>query len=402
MKPAYIYVSHFFPSPTNWRGAFCYDFVVALKKLNLFDVHVFVPGADSDYEYGGLVVHGFKMVGLPSAVLPNLFNDLNGRIFLNAVARAGIDLANVAVCHESNASLASLPFAVKKVNPICLAIMHHHDPGSIGVRIGRLHRFLWQRAASLLPRRKYFENMDLHVFNSTITEKSFRMFPDCSWTEFEDYRMCGNGLQKFKPLKLKDSVVLHYGVDKTIFYPDDTVVPSRKIKHQFRIGCVANLESWKDPVTLVKASVEVNKKFPVQLRVVGSGPDVPEMKRLASEGNLDLEILEEVQHPQLPAFYRSLDLFVLPSYFEGFGCVFTEAHSCGVPFITCEGQGMDDLISEQDRHVWLCKQRDADDLASKIMYYIENRPKQILTEDQDINKLVGTFAQKVLELISAQ
>ena len=82
---------------------------------------------------------------------------------------------------------------------------------------------------------------------------------------------------------------------------------------------------------------------------------------------------------------------MLPSVFEGFGCVYTEAHACGVPFIACEGQGMDDLICPEERSLWLCKPHDPDDLARKILHFCEKRPVQRLVEDQDIDMLIGGF-----------
>ena len=43
---------------------------------------------------------------------------------------------------------------------------------------------------------------------------------------------------------------------------------------------------------------------------------------------------------------------MLPSFFEGFGCVLLEAHACGVPFMTCCGQGERNTPPE-DKDKWL-------------------------------------------------
>lgn len=97
--------------------------------------------------------------------------------------------------------------------------------------------------------------------------------------------------------------------------------------------------------------------------------------------------------------YRRWDLFVLPCYFEGFGCVFTEAWSCGTPFIGCEGQGIEDIIKHEDRHLWLAKPKDDDDLADKILAYYENRPKQVLSGAVDFDTLMSKFLKKVEEIM---
>ena len=124
---------------------------------------------------------------------------------------------------------------------------------------------------------------------------------------------------------------------------------------------------------------------------VGSGPERARCEAYAKEKGIDAEFRDEVRHEELASFYRELDLFVLPSYFEGLGCVYTEAWACGVPFIACEGQGIEDLIAPEDRSKWLCKPMDAVDLARKIAAYIQNRWEQKLIDAIDIDTIVGRF-----------
>ena len=129
----------------------------------------------------------------------------------------------------------------------------------------------------------------------------------------------------------------------------------------------------------------------IKILFVGSGETMERCRQVAVELGVDAEFRTEVRHEQLAAFYREIDLFVLPSYFEGFGCVYLEAWACGVPFIGCEGQGIDDMIYPEDRKLWLAKPKDADNLAEKIRYYIATRPEQRLTGEIEINHLVAGF-----------
>ena len=255
--------------------------------------------------------------------------------------------------------------------------------------------------------RRLHERMDCHVFISEAARRSFLEAPDASWTMYADYKKQMRGLP-YRPARIKDSVILHNGVDKGIFKVERVGEGGQRTDNSFIIGCVGNFQELKGQETLIRAVARVNEvevekiggRRRVEILFVGSGERLETCWRLAEELGVDAEFLREVSHEKLADFYRGLDLFVLPSTFEGFGCVYTEAHSCGVPFIACEGQGTDDIIPIEDRGKWLCKQNDPEDLARKIGDYISRvergeHVEQRLNEDQDIDILVGKFAEEI-------
>ncbi|MBQ4439752.1 MAG: glycosyltransferase family 4 protein, partial [Kiritimatiellae bacterium] len=380
-KPVYLYVTPFFPSPETWRGAYCFDFVKALKRLRPdLRVEVFVPGKGDDYEIDGIKVWRFPTHELPSNILPFLFHRHNEKSFLAALARAGVDLRNVKICHGHTANFLIYPLAAKRVNPQIKTLLHHHDPQSFGLNLGILRR-CWLYNMYLFPvLRRLHEQIDTHVFISESVKRSFLQAPRTDGCVYDDYIKQMRFLP-YRSVRIKDFVVLHNGVDDKLFAPKSheksegtltigcignfaplkdqpTILRAvgmvraereRESCRRIIIGCVGNFGDWKSQETLIRAFKVIMSEHPdlqIKIRFVGSGEYLEPCKKLAADlGLLDnIEFLSEVGHEHLPDFYRSLDLFVLPSYFEGFGCVFTEAWSCGVPFITCEGQGMDDLI----------------------------------------------------------
>lgn len=392
-RPVYLVVTPFFPSPETWRGAYCYDFVKALMRTGKYDVRVFVPGNGPDYDYQGVHVYRFSVKHLPSNIFPFLFLKWNQRSFLNKVKSLGIDTKDVSVCHGHTASYAIYPLVVKKKKPQCLTLLHHHALQSFGLGNGIL-RHCWPYNLIQYPILRYFhEQIDVHIFISRAVQRSFVAAPDASWMDYQDYRKQMRGLGFYHSPKIKKSIILHNGVDCWQFKPKSKMQSST-----FTIGCVGNFSELKDQIGLLKALALIKYLLGEwKLKLVGSGTIEDEMRALiASEGlEANVEFISEMDHTQLSEFYRSLDLFVLPSWFEGFGCVFTEAYACGVPFITCEGQGMDDLIPECERHLWLCKQRNPQDLAEKVLYYYRNHPTQHLAGAIDIDVLVHNFVDDI-------
>ena len=114
------------------------------------------------------------------------------------------------------------------------------------------------------------------------------------------------------------------------------------------------------------------------------------MNFIQKEGlNAYFEFHEEVMHEKLPEFYHSLDLFVLPSYFEAFGCVYAEAYCCGVPFIAVEGQGISEII--EDGYKWMIKKGDYQQLANLIEKCMTTPSSQTLSIDLDIDVLIKQY-----------
>ena len=89
--------------------------------------------------------------------------------------------------------------------------------------------------------------------------------------------------------------------------------------------------------------------------------------------------------------HNTLDLFVLPSYWDSFGCVYVEAYACGVPFMTAKGTGITELISETDFEKWVIEPHDYIALARNIKNYMNKHEKQILNSAIDIDTLVRNY-----------
>ena len=401
-KPVYLYVTPFFPSPTSWRGAFSLDFVKALMRTGRYDVRVFVPGAGADYEIDGVRVFRFPTRRPPSNVFPLLFAERNRRQFLGTVSRAGINLSDVAVCHANTANFGIYPLAVKKQNPACQTLLHHHDLASFGLNPGRLHRCWLHNVVQYPIFRRLHEAIDLHVFISEASRKNFLRVPRTDGTTYADYRAQYRGLGFYRSPRIRRSLVLHNGVDTSIFNASGRVGrATRKGDAAFVIGCVGNIQDLKSQDVLIRAMGRVCRSgadLPrIRVVFVGSGEREALCRRLADEeqsasgGRVVFEFRREVTHEKLPDFYRSLDLFVLPSRFEGFGCVYTEAYACGVPFICCRGQGISELTPDE----WMIDSGDVAGLSEKIAWVIRARPEMRLTGEWRIDPLVRRFVDKI-------
>lgn len=394
----YIVVTPFFPTPDSYRGCFVLDAVKALKRNSDYRVGVFVPyqpgKPQPEYEVNGITVHRFPMLQMPSYFFNGLSNGLNGRLFVKALEKAGIKPSDVSVCHAHTSVFGALALALKRKNPKIKTLLQHHDLDPYTIRNGKLASWLPNLYYRASAARKVAEKIDLHVCISKAVERNLRHFPELNpQIHFEPYNSKLRKLKRFRTPAIKASGVLYNGVNTAVFNA------SGRTGHDgFRIGCIANFQDLKDYSSLLKAlKLLRDKGIDFQAELVGSGGELQGCKTFVEDNGMQnmVTFVAEMPHDKLADFYRSLDLFVLPSAFEGLGCVYTEAWSCGTPFIACQGQGIADYIYPEDAHLWLAKPGDYKDLAAKIEYYIQNRQQQRLCHPVDIDVLMKAFIQKL-------
>ena len=96
--------------------------------------------------------------------------------------------------------------------------------------------------------------------------------------------------------------------------------------------------------------VEACSQIPnIQLRIVGKcSPEVEsELKAIASENNQGgwLNIVGEVDHDGVLAEFLQADMFVFPSYTEGFPNVILEAMACGCPIVSSDVGAIPEMLN---------------------------------------------------------
>jgi len=195
-------------------------------------------------------------------------------------------------------------------------------------------------------------------------------------------------LSKVNP-RLKVDII-PMGVDSKLFTPrkrNSLIRKKYKISGHFLLF-VGRLSPEKGINYLISAMQEISKSFSdAKLLVVGSGSVEPELKEYANRLELNKNILfvGNIPNEKLPEYYATADIFVSPSIREGFGLTFVEAQLSGcVPVGTSVG-GIKDII-ENGKTGLLCKPCDAEDLAKKVIFLMENlEDRKKISENAKIN-----------------
>lgn len=350
-----VYVTPYFPGPGSWRGGFAYDAVRALQAHGE-DVRVLLATASAGgaYVYGGVEVVPFRHREGFAQAFQFLFSRANAAAFASALSRLAADGSRPVTVHLNTPALAPYAEVAKRLFPKARTIVQFHQSGlPISFACGRFGRL---PVLSALKRRLQLSAVARADELRFVSEAQCRRF-----LALEEVR---------RALASGDRAVTvrHNPVDGSLF------APGRRAPHEgapITVGCVANFFAWKGQDALIRAAARLRSGCSARdFRFVflGSGPTLVRCRELAARLGLGdtVGFLPERDHLEMPEFYRSLDLLVLPSSGEAFGSVCAEAKACGVPFAVSEDAGVAETMTADERERLTFAAGDADAIASVI------------------------------------
>jgi phosphatidylinositol alpha-1,6-mannosyltransferase len=160
----------------------------------------------------------------------------------------------------------------------------------------------------------------------------------------------GVNVEQFRPLHIKKS-------------SDQFIISSLSRIHKFK-GFDQVLEA------LCLLPIDIQKR--VTWHIGGTGPYLNEFQEKVTDTKVHVEFKGFIPDQELAEFYNQSHIFVLftqdipqQNSVEGFGLVFLEAQSCGIPVLGTKTGGIPDAI-EQGNGGWLLEQNDVVGLSQHI------------------------------------
>ena len=371
----------FFPDEGSFRGSYIYDQAVAINEiadLNLIIIKYVLIGKTKTYEFNGIFIHQLRLFEFPSFLFPGLFQSLNVLLVKKLLTRVlGIELNKIRYIHGHVAVLAG-GIAVRLASEIgAKSIIQHHGFDILGYTNGCFGLSSLRRLNKLWINKIYIKILNEADLNIGVSRKTLEKLNNID----------GFGYSK--------EYVLYNGVDKSKFYKKDGFDKGKS----FNIGCIANFWEIKDQLTLIKAFYGFLKNNPnaeAVLRLVGEGPTLESCKEFVAEKKLGHRVtfISSIKHDDLLDFYNELDLFILPSHYEAYGCVYVEAFACGVPFIGVKDQGIEELLPEYLKDDYLVAKSDFTQLAVLIgKFHRREVVTPALLKSIDIRELIADYLE---------
>lgn len=169
-----------------------------------------------------------------------------------------------------------------------------------------------------------------------------------------------------KHLGGKNIDVLYYGIDTSNYRLTDSEnhIESDPLTLVF-IGRLIYSKGLQD---LISARSKIKKT--TRLLIIGDGPYRSHLE-LQTKNDLNIIFLGEKRFEEIPSFLSQTDIFINPSYSEGFGYTVLEAAAAGCAIIATDVGGTN-VIIEDNINGFLIEPGNIDQMKNKLEFLLDN------------------------------
>ena len=335
-----------------------------------FDVYLVANISDSD-DLSDMSLSGYKSI--PITRKPNVKEDLSALMALIAYFRE----MNFDSVHSLTKKASLLTTIAGRIARIPL----------------RLHHFTGQMWATMRGPKKWFYKYmdsfivwsDTHMIVDGISQKEFLeesgVLKVDQATVFGKGSICGINTNRFTKNHLARK-----NIRTTLNLSEDKVV------YIF----LGRLKREKGAYELFEAYNKLIPNCPKAVLLIVGVDEENCLERLHTYPNINEQNLIYYGPTSKPEdLYNAADIYVLPTYREGFGLAILEASSVGLPVITSDTYGVRDSIVENETGL-RCKTYDVDTLLNCMKYLYEYPEERQRLGDNGVNYVRENFTSEVI------
>jgi glycosyltransferase involved in cell wall biosynthesis len=259
------------------------------------------------------------------------------------------------------------------------------------VRTHQYHANLYGRLAALLAKVPCIVASVHNVY--TIDKKIHRRLINRFLARFTDKivavsEIVKKDILKYDGLREDKVMVINNGIDTDRLLSMDGNI----IRTEFYIssdvpviGTIGRLTFQKGQKYLIEAVSKIKEKFPkIMLLVVGDGPMKEELQNYAKTLGLNEHVIFTGSRRDVPALLAAMDIFVLPSLWEGLPNALLEAMASGKSIIATDILPVREVINSEKEGI-LFPSRNSSAIASSIEFLLVNKTFAVI---------IGNNAQK--------
>ena len=203
---------------------------------------------------------------------------------------------------------------------------------------------------------------------SESTKKSFKYY---SKKDYNRIKVIHNGVNFIKTSLSKEECRKQLGIPKS----------------KITIGNIGRLSKQKNQQLLIHTIARVPDSI---LVIVGNGELKEEFEQLAKKLNVDTKVilLGELSESEIVIFFKAIDIFAMPSLYEGLSNALIEALNAGLPIISSDVESQKDVLI-----------RSSDKLEAGMLIPIDNQSEWVnaVLKLKDNSNLKKDYGEKSIQ-----
>ncbi len=262
-------------------------------------------------------------------------------------------------------------FRERKVDTVILCLPRDVKAGGLAAKLAGVPDIIYRRGIAVPVRDRFLNRL---LFKHVITKLIVNSL---------ETRRCV--LSENPNLIAKERIFLvHCGLDVAAFEAKKGKPLVERRPGEILIGNAARLTEQKGQRLLIDAAVRLKSKHAAfRIFIAGIGELEAELKGYARKRGVaqHVEFLGFVT--DMRGFLDSLDIFVLPSLWEGYGIAQMEAMCAGVPVVAFRVSSIPEVVIEGE--TGLLSPPDAESLAANVL---------LLAQDEELRRQLGAAGQE--------
>jgi len=226
--------------------------------------------------------------------------------------------------------------------------------------------------ARLIPTVRKYTNKTIFAVNHTGKKSQYKYYKKSnlilSVNKTINNQLIKSGIDKSKCLVCVNSL---------LSLPDIDAINELKDKEEIKIGVIGRFVKKKGFEDFIEAiKILKNRKHKIIAFMAGDGVLSKTLQEKAKP-HPEIKFLGWVKNKE--EFYRKIDIFCQPSYFEPFGLTVIEAMSYSLPVISTNCDGPREIIGNEGKNGFLVPIGDSQKMANYIEKLINDKSKRIET-----------------------
>jgi glycosyltransferase involved in cell wall biosynthesis len=200
---------------------------------------------------------------------------------------------------------------------------------------------------------------------------------------------------KLSPQKVR---LIANGIDVSRFSGADEATAHalvHKTPGEVLVGTVASLRPEKNLGLLIASFMALPSETPARLFIVGSGPELERLKRIAGELGAGRRIVFFGHVPKPETIMRAFDVFAMSSATEQMPIGLLEAMACGLPVASTDVGDIANMVAPDNR-VFVTPPGDVAALAGSLKQLIENARMRQTLGAHNLAKVSAQYDQKLM------